>query len=410
MTRHNPHWQLSVALLSLAVLPTGCASDTGGSPGNGAMERPLYALLSIAIDPDDNATSYVVLTDTPDMSSVSLETAREFPGRVNIAAHDGELFVASAEDLSVARYAIGDAHDWHEHGRMSFQNRGLEGWQVQLGNLVGDGAAYMPVDVSARLVWSPAGLEIVSTKTGSAVHVEKDGLLAYGNGWGFELKEGPPLFVFSYQNEADYGDRGVDVEVAVYDPDTHEEKDVFTVPCPGIGYSSQDEAGNSYLANWDYWPTRALYGLAPASCVRRVKPDGALDESWTPDLTAWTGGRHIMYWEYLRDGKAIGNVLHHERLNADFRGPLDPDVEEEIQNGEHYRPWLFDLETETAKPIEGLDEILWALPLATVDSRTFAMLPYDDWRRTEVYEISLDGTATHRFSTTGYVESWERVR
>jgi hypothetical protein len=323
---------------------------------------------------------------------------------------NGELFVASDIDLSVTRYDINDEQRWSDHGRVSFQNQGLEGWQVQLGNLVGDEAAYMPFDVSSRLVWSPKGLEIDSKRTTSGVQIEKDGLTAYGNGWDFSLKQGPPLFVFTYENLTDYGDRGTHVEVAVYDPKTHEEQRVFEVPCPGISYTSQDEEGNTYLANWDYWPTRALYGLAPAACVRRLKLDGSLDETWVPDLTEWTGGRHVMYWEYLKDGKAIGNVLHHELLDADFSGALEPDVEYEIQNGEYYRPWLFDLVAETAKPIEGFEEMLWALPLATVDGRTFAMLPYDDWRRSEVYEISLDGTATHRFDAPGYVESWTRIR
>ena len=90
--------------------------------------------------------------------------------------------------------------------------------------------------------------------------------------------------------------------------------------------------------------------------------------------------------------------------------PRDPDVQSEIGNGEHYRPWLFDLTAQTARPFEGLADLLWALPLESIDEREFAMLPYDDFGRTEIYELELDGTATRHVGVTGYVESWIRLR
>jgi hypothetical protein len=382
-----------------------------GEPGSAAsIERPLYAMLSIVFDADGNSTSYVVLSDTADVTEVSLDTAREFGGRINIGAYDGGLFVASDEDLSITRYSITDGRQWSEGDRVSFQNQGLEGWQVRLQSLVGGDAAYMPFDITGRLVWSPSRLEILGARALSRARAGKDGLEAYCSGWDFELKQGAPVFVCSYNDPVDYHDRGNDVDVVVYDAISHEETNVFSVGCPGIGYSSQDEAGNSYLANWDYWPTRALYGLARPACVRRLLPDGTLDETWSPDLTEWTGGRHVMSWKYLRNGKAVGNVLYHEQIASDFTGPVDPDVQSEIENGEHYRPWLFDLDTETARPIEGFADLLWALPVETVDGREFAMLPYDDYGRTEIYELGLDGTATRRLGVTGYVESWVRLR
>jgi hypothetical protein len=392
-----------------ATTPGAGASD-GSQPGDSQAEGPLYALLSIVFDDEDNATSYIVLTDTPDVSELSLDSAREFSGRVNIGTLGGELFVASDEDLNVTRYAISRSGEWTERGRVSFQNQGLEGWQVRLQSLVGDDMAYMPLDITGRLLWSPTRLELLGSRAPSSASASKNGLEGYCSGWGFDRRQGAPVFVCSYNGVEDYHDRGDDVEVVVYDPVSHEQTSTYSIGCPGVQYSSQDEAGNSYLANWDYYPTRALYGLARPPCVRRLLPDGSLDQSWTPDFTQWTGGRHVMNWKYVRDGKAIGNVLHHEQLGSSFTGAIDPDVQDAIENGEHYRPWLFDLQAQTATPIDGFADLLWALPLQTVDGREFAMLPYDSYGRTEIYEIGLDGTARRHLDVTGYVEAWLRVR
>ena len=97
-------------------------------------------------DVEGNGTSYIALSDSVDVTEVSLETAREFPGRVNIAALNGELFVASDEDRNVTRYSISDAQGWSENGKVSFQNQGLEGWQIYEISL--DGTATRHVGVT----------------------------------------------------------------------------------------------------------------------------------------------------------------------------------------------------------------------------------------------------------------------
>jgi hypothetical protein len=82
--------------------------------------------------------------------------------------------------------------------------------------------------------------------------------------------------------------------------------------------------GNTYFSLWDALPKRALYGQGPAPCVARVTPEGVLDEGWHPNLLEWTGGRHTLVFRYARDGKALGNVLHHEELGVSFEGPTTP--------------------------------------------------------------------------------------
>ncbi|HEY0468888.1 MAG TPA: hypothetical protein VGC79_32070, partial [Polyangiaceae bacterium] len=80
--------------------------------------------------------------------------------------------------------------------------------------------------------------------------------------------------------------------------------------------------------------------------------------------------------------------------------------------GPHWKLWLFDLDTQTAAPIEGIGEDLvsgWS-QFSVLDGRTFVFLPYDDGRRTKAYELTAEGAAVERFDTLGDVFKWVRVR
>jgi hypothetical protein len=46
-----------------------------------------------------------------------------------------------------------------------------------------------------------------------------------------------------------------------------------------------------------------------------------------------------------------------------------------------------------------------------LDGRTFALLPYDNWTRMEIYEIDAEaGTAARRSSVGAYIDGWVRIR
>lgn len=216
-------------------------------------------------------------------------------------------------------------------------------------------------------------------------------------------------FYYVDENWFDYGTESV---IAVYDPATHEETTTISAPCPGIGIATQDEQGNTYFGTWDYIGIRALYGDAPAPCTVRVTPDLAVDEAWTTDFTTWTDGRYVNNFRYVGGGRAIGNVLHHENLGADFGGPYDPAVMDRAwTSGPHWRLWIFDLEAEEAHPVEGIDvDIGSGAQFAVLDGRTFVFLPYDNWGRTRVFELDADGNATEHLDLLGDVFKWERLR
>ena len=89
------------AAVIASVASLGCAGANDAKDGDAVAvgTGPVYALLAITFNPDDSATSYVVLSDTPDLSHVSLSGAREFGGRQNIAT-------ASRRTPRVARHSL----------------------------------------------------------------------------------------------------------------------------------------------------------------------------------------------------------------------------------------------------------------------------------------------------------------
>jgi hypothetical protein len=220
---------------------------------------------------------------------------------------------------------------------------------------------------------------------------------------------------FFYHDE-DWYDFGTESVITSYDPVTHAERDALSVPCPGLAIATSDEAGYTYFSTWDYLPGFALYGIGPAPCAARLTPEGALDEAWTTDFTALTGGRFVSNFRYIGAGRAIGNVLDAERaaqdLGADFSGPVDPEIVTSLwQTAPHWSLWMFDLEAGTARPIEGVDVDLGAgAQFAVLDGRTFVFVPFDEWARSKVYEIDAEGVATEHFEIQGDVFKWVRIR
>jgi hypothetical protein len=388
-------------------------TEAGVSGDGEALLGPVYALHVIVFDPDFNATSYVLLSDTLDLQTVSLRSAREFPGWATMAAVNGEVLIANEGDPRVTRYTIDAGLGWHEGEVISFANQGLVDAGFGRQWLLNGRAAYAELELTARVVWDPGAFVIQGVREASVLPLELE------NGFQIEpglnrqprLRRGPVLRPFYYADKSEWLDYAPSSQIAVYDPETHEERAVIEAPCPGLHVQSQDEVGNTYLSLWDALPKLALYGQGPAPCVARVTAEGVLDEAWRPDLLEWTGGRHTLVFRYARGGKALGNVLHHEELGAHLDGPYEPEVGAEMDIGEHYRVWLFDLEAETAVPVGGMPSTSWGFHASDMDERSFVFLPHDDYGSTSVYEVDLaTATATKRFDTTGWVYDWVRVR
>lgn len=380
-------------------------------PGVGqAALGPLYALETSLFGPDDSVTSYVTLTGSLDIEELTTDTAREFSGYSFISTVNGRLLVSDGESPTITSYDIGADLSWNESARVNFGSLGVSGGAAGFERhwFLDPETAYLTLDVTERIVWSPSEMVIKAVMAESSLVLERDGLQLDAT---FNRQprdsRGPILKPFYYRDE-DWFLFGPTTSIAVYDPVTHEERSIIDVPCPSLEVPSQDEAGNTYFSTWTYGPVLGLYGLGPETCVRRIKPDSSLDESWAPDLAAWTGGNPVNVFRYMRDGKAVGTVLHVDEAGIDFSRGYDE--EDALALDSHWRLWLFDLESETARPIDGVEGIGAGFFYAEFDGRAFVSVPNADWSRSSVFEIGIDGTATKRFESTGFINDWIRVR
>lgn len=378
-------------------------------PAEPGAEEPLYALQTYVFT-DDNVTSYVTLTNSLDIGELPPDEAREFPGYAFITAVDGKLLVSDGETPTVTRYEITPDHQWQELDAISFANQGVTGGTAGFERhwFKDANTAYLTLDIRKRVIWNPTEMRIVGVMEDSALELERDGLqLDATFNRQPRVMRGPVLKPFYYR-DADWFVFGQTTPVAVYDPATNAEQKIIDVPCPALEVPSQDEAGNTYLSAWTYGATLGLYGLGPANCIRRIKPDATLDEEWNPDLTAWTDGRPVKTFRYLGNDKAVATVLHTDELAIDFTQPYDEDDATELEL--HWRLWLFDLEAQTARPIDNIGAIDSAFLWSVFEGRTFVFVPYSDWSRSKVFELDAEGNATERFEAVGFVNEWIRIR
>ncbi len=300
----------------LGVFAAACSDEAavtqpmaGPTDGPGAMIPaelgPVYALTTTVYQTDDTVMSYVTLTDTLDITTLPEAGAREFAGHAFVSSAGGKLLVSDGDSPVVTRYDITPELQWNEEARLSFANRGVTGGGAGFERhwFVSPTSAYLTLDVTKRVVWNPREMTVVGVMEASTLPLERDGLQldATFNRQPRQLR-GPVLKPFYYRDE-DWFLFAQYASIAVYDGETHAEQKVLDVPCPSLEVPSQDEAGNTYFSTWTYGPVLGLYGVGPENCVRRIKLDATLDEDWAPDLSAWTGGRPVNVFRYMRDGR-----------------------------------------------------------------------------------------------------------
>ncbi len=389
--------------------PAAPNSEPPSMPAAPGAPGPVYAF-QYMVYTDDDVTSYVVLTDSLDITSLPEERAHEFPGYAFIAASNGQLLVSDGDSPSIIRYEITPELEWRELDRLSFANYGVTagGAGFERHWFKDAHTAYLTLQVTQRVLWDPTDFVIRGVLDDTALPATRDGLLldATFNRQPRAL-QGPVLKPFYYRDESWFR-FGPVTPIAVYDPDTHRELRIIDVPCPALEVATQDESGNTYFSGWTYGPALSLFGAGPAPCVRRIKPDSTLDESWAPDLSTWTGGRPVHTFRYMRDGLALATVLHVDQASIDFSAGYSEAAAASLE--QLWRLWAFDLRSESAHEVGGLEATGQSFNWARFDQRTFVVVPNTEWSRTKVYEVDVNGNASQRFESTGWVSEWIRVR
>lgn len=409
----NGRYPARLSALCCAALATSACGDDGAdrttvaAPATGS--APLYAMM-IQVYSADERSVYVHLSRDLELGTLDLGQAREFPSVANFTGIGGRILVSSGTEPVITEFGVSDDLTWTEGRTVSFAGYSLDdNANFYSQYILDDETAYLPFDVTSRVVWNPTTMLIEGTQTDTNVPSEVGGLrVATGGNRNAIRFSGRVQQPFFYSNELDFGPESI---VAIYDGATNTEQATVTLPCPGLSMASQD-GGYTYYGTWDL-PARALFGAGPAACIARLTPDLALDAGWTTNLEGITGGRPHNNFRAVGGGKAIANVLHTEELEgADFDGGYDPAVVDIIDtSGPWWRLWWIDLPTMTGAPIGGVDvEISGGAQFAVLDGRTFVFLPYDDYGRSKIYEIDASGAAIERADTIGDVFKWVRIR
>jgi len=371
----------------------------------------LYAMMVQVIAPDgEDRSVYAVLSNTLDISEVSLSGAREFRGVANFVALGGRLLVSDGEQPRIDSFQITPELAWEQGPSVSFSNYPLAGDGANLFSqwFVDDQTAYLPFEVSKRILWNPTDMTITGVRETSNLELTREAFTLENGGNRASLRYPGAVMQAYFYHDEDWFEFAPTSPIAVYDPVSHEEARIIEAPCPGLAVATRDEAGNTYFSSWDYSPGQALYGLAPAPCVAKVGPDLELDAAWTTDFTDLTDGRYSINFRYVGAGKGLAQVLHQENIDLDFTAEYDPLVEDEIWGGAHWRPWLLDLEARTGAPLEGIEPESTGYQQITVDGRNFLFVTYASG--TIAYELGADGGVSKRFRSPGEVFKWIRVR
>jgi hypothetical protein len=378
----------------------------------------VYALHYSVTAEGDNRVSYVYLSKTLDFPErIELSQSREFFGYANSIEASGFL-VMSDEGSVMRKWAISSDLKWSEVTSISFasyEDTDDVGFWRQ--TVVNPTSAFLLHNVTDRLVWNPTEFKILRDVTETTLPLKKDGLdlafAAHRDPSPSVDYKGPPLRPFGYEGENAQGDwvTSPNSLVVRYEPETYAEAAIYDVPCRSLQAPSQDEQGNTYWSDTGYEAQDALFPATGKAkpCVAKFGPDGVYDPTWTTDFASWTGGRLVGTWRYVRDGIAVGTVLHHEEVTADFtQAPSEATLEELAK---HWYLWTFDLKTKTAKQTALKTPVDRGFMSAEFGDRYFILqTPWEPRSEVQNYEVSIDGTVKPAFKTAGGAYTLSEVR
>lgn len=384
---------------------------------------PVYVWSMAIPNADGDLDSYVGLTNSPDFASIDRSKLRMFQPYSGVAAIENHVFIGDANGPFVTKFRITDSLQWEEVAKINFGAYPLpEGEMLNFyfANFKSETTVYHHYgdDKSWRIVWNPREAKIVTSKTDTNLPepTSTTAVGASGNRTDIKWFKGPVVQPF-HQTILATDDYGPESYLAVYDPVTHDEKTVITVPnCPGLEQVTMDEQGNLYVGTTYNIPLKKLANKGPAPCVVRLKSDATLDTSFPAnDMSAWTGGHYGINFRYLRDGKATAHIFHEERVTGFDFNNLTPEQVESLSDGKYWELELIDLVAGTSKVITGWkegDDVADYGRQISVDGKTYYVhqSSYQSNSTSHYYELNTDGTVTFRGETVGEIWTVTRLR
>ncbi len=375
--------------------PATPALDTPDEMTPVATPEPAESLFAVTslVSSGDETSSYVSLLSSLDGVTIDYGQAREFPGQADFWAHDGALFVTELDGLTITRFSV-DSGTLVETGRLSFQSYGLNDFGFWVNSFISSSKAYLMNGTSEIIIWDPS--EMAITGTLALPELGARGALrpvpAYADR--AALLRGPYLYQPIYWSDETYFEFAPSSSIAVLDTRTDTLVELLEAPCPGLDFGTQDEQGNLYFSSWVFAPSGAALLAQPATCVARIAAGESSAEALF-SIASVTGGREGGELRYLGGGQALLAVFHPERA-------ADTDDVQGVAFGANWRFWSYDLASNQAAMVEGIDWNAGAAYSGGSSERPLLLVPAGDYSATSLYDISVPAQPRHLLDTRGW--------
>lgn len=353
--------------------------------------EPLFAVTSL-VSSGDETSSYVSLLSSLDGATIDYGQAREFAGQADFWAYDGSLFVTELDALTITRFSV-DSGELVETGRVSFQSYGITDFGFWVSSFISSTKAYLLNGTSEIIIWNPSDMSITGTlpMPELASRGALNPVAAYADR--ATLLRGQYLYQPIYWADDTYFEFSPSSSIAVFDTQTDSLLEVIEAPCPGLDFGTQDEEGNLYFSPWVFAPSGAALLEQPATCVVKVAA-GESTATAMLDIASVTDGREGGELRYLGNGQALLAVFHPENSQ-------EPDVQT-VAFGANWRFWSYDLRSNQAALVEGIDWNAGAAYSAGSAERPLLLVPAGDYSATSLYDISEPAAPRHLLDTRGW--------
>jgi hypothetical protein len=365
------------------------ASSNDDKPGSTApTARGPYATATIA-SAGEEALGYISFFDKLEGQTVDFERAREFSGQADLWVVGNTAFIADDETLEVSRFEVknkklADRAD----GKLNFSATGQSSVGFWKNKFVSAERAYYFNEPSEIVVWNPSTLEIEGTIALPELP-ERNGLTPYPaySDRATVLRGNKLYWPVYYTSEADdffkYDGKS---ELLVIDTERNEVLEKLELPCPGIDFASEDEAGNAYFSSWVFAPPATAVFDQPPTCVAKL-PAGdhpRLETAFT--VSDLTDGREGGALRYVGNGQAILSVFHLEHAPEADRTDIQT-----VAYGANWRFWSVDLSTTKATEITEIDWNAGAAYGSNIEGESYILIPDGSYSNTSVHRLVLDG-------------------
>jgi len=377
----------------------GSGGSDGGTRDSGVTEdastapNALFAVSSIVFG-EDTSTTYVNLIEALDGQSVDFDDAREFSGLADVWVHDGAVFVADGETLTITKFSI-EGDRLVEGARIGFGAYGLTDFGFWLNTFISPEKAYFLNPPVEYVVWNPSTMEITGTVKLPELE-DRGALVPYGAYTDRSVAvRGNRLYQPIYWADDMKVEFAPDSLIAVFDTEQDTLVSELEAPCPGLDFATIDDAGDIYFSTWVFAPGGAALLEQPATCVVKLEQGDSAKPTLAFNVKDVTGGREGGALRYLGGDRALLSVLHPEHAAP---GTEDAD----IASGANWHFWSYDFSDGSAEEIESIDWNSGAAYSAEAGGKKLILVPDENYTATTVYDLSEEANPRPVLDTEGW--------